>query len=158
VPDSIAARELWPKQRRDAAFFAREHIRVLAGGKLRQEPGPWNALGSIKFDLPNRYSVYLHDTPAPELFDQNSRAFSHGCIRLEKPVDLAAYLLGWDADRVRRESKTGTEHAVKVPAPLTVHVLYWTAFVEDGELHFAPDIYQRDAELDRAMRKRPGRF
>lgn len=159
VPDSIADRELWPKQRRDAGFFTREHIQVLAEGRLRQTPGTWNALGLIKFELPNRYAVYLHDTPTPELFDRTLRTFSHGCIRVAKPVDFAAYLLpGWTRERVVAESKSGVEHAVTVPAPLTVHVLYWTAFVENGELHFAPDIYDRDPELDRAMRKKPERF
>ena len=159
VPDSIAGRELWPKQRRDRTFFAREHIVVLDNGRLRQKPGPWNALGLIKFNIPNRYSVYLHDTPARELFERSTRTFSHGCIRVEKPVDLAAYLLRWPAARVVGESQRGVERAVAVPQPLTVHVLYWTAFADDeGALHFAPDVYARDAELDRAMRKRPERF
>jgi murein L,D-transpeptidase YcbB/YkuD len=159
VPDSIADRELWPKQRRDPAFFEREHVQVMANGRLRQAPGPWNALGLIKFDLPNRYAVYLHDTPARELFDRSMRTFSHGCIRLEKPVDLAAYLLpGWTPERIVTESKTGVEHTVNVPAPLMVHVLYWTALVDQGELRFAPDIYDRDPALDRAMGKRPDRF
>ena len=163
IPDSIAEKELWPKQERDRHFFEGEHIKVRPNGRLRQTPGPWNALGFIKFELPNPYSVYLHDTPARELFAQSVRTFSHGCIRVEKPVDLASYLLGddpsWTIDRVVAESRTGIEHSIDVKRPLMVHVLYWTAFVDtDSDLHFAPDIYARDPALDQAMRKRPPKF
>ncbi|HEX9161513.1 MAG TPA: L,D-transpeptidase family protein, partial [Thermoanaerobaculia bacterium] len=162
VPDSIADRELWPEQRRDPGYFAREHIEVLAGGRLRQKPGPWNALGSIKFNIPNRYAVYLHDTPSRELFSRAVRTFSHGCMRVEKPVDLALYLLrdnpGWTKERIIEQSKTGVERAIDLRSPLTVHVLYWTAYVDGGEVHFAPDIYARDPALDAAMRKRAPRF
>lgn len=147
---------MWPKQRGNPSYFAGEHIEVLAGGRLRQKPGPWNALGFIKFNLPNRYNVYLHDTPARSLFERSVRTFSHGCMRIQKPVDLAHYLLGpgWSIDRVVAESQTGVEHAVRVKNPLPVHVLYWTVYVEDGELRFAPDVYYRDTVLDEAMRRR----
>jgi murein L,D-transpeptidase YcbB/YkuD len=163
IPDSIAEKELWPKQTLDRHFFKREHIQVRPNGRLRQTPGPWNALGFIKFELPNPYFVYLHDTPSRDLFAQSVRTFSHGCIRVEKPVDLAHYLLGddplWTIDRVVAESRTGIEHTVDVKRPLMVHVLYWTAYVDtDGDLHFAPDIYARDPVLDQAMRKRPPKF
>jgi L,D-transpeptidase YcbB len=158
VPESIAVKELWPKQRRDGTYFAREHIEVLSGGGLRQKPGPWNALGLIKFNLPNRYTVYLHDTPTRGLFSRTVRTFSHGCMRIEKPVELAAYLLRdddeWTVAAIAAQSKRGAEHAVKVKNPLPVHVLYWTAYVsEDGTLHFAPDVYGRDSALDVAMRR-----
>ncbi|HEX7420665.1 MAG TPA: L,D-transpeptidase family protein [Thermoanaerobaculia bacterium] len=163
VPESIAAKEMWPKQRLDPAFFMREHIEVLASGRLRQKPGPWNSLGLLKFNLPNPYAVYLHDTPARELFGRSVRTFSHGCMRIEKPVDLAAYLLrespGWTVERIVAESQKGVEHTVAVRSPLPVHILYWTAFVDEaGELHFAPDVYDRDDVLDRAMRKPAPRF
>jgi len=149
VPESIAAKELRPK---GPQYLQREHIEVLSKGRLRQTPGPWNSLGLLKFNLPNRYSVYLHDTPARDLFGRSSRAFSHGCMRIEKPVDLAQYLLPhWTRDEIVTASRRGTEHAVEVKNPLPVHVLYWTAFVgEDDELHFAPDVYGRDAALERA--------
>lgn len=163
VPDSIAYKELWPKQNADSSYFEREHIEVLSGGRLRQKPGPWNALGFIKFNLPNRYTVYLHDTPSRELFSRAVRTFSHGCMRIEKPADLAAYLLrdvpGWTRERVVAESQTGMEHALRLRTPVMVHVLYWTAFVNGGgELHFAPDVYSRDDALDQAMRRKPERF
>ena len=159
VPDSIAAKEIRPKARRDRGYLRREHIEVVAGGKLRQRPGPWNALGLIKFNMPNRYDVYLHDTPAKSLFGETLRAFSHGCMRVEKPVDFAVYLLGWPRDRVVAESMRGSEKRVDVASPLPVHVLYWTAFIgDDGDLHFAPDVYHRDELLDRAMRTPPPRL
>jgi Uncharacterized protein conserved in bacteria len=160
VPQSIASRELWPKEHRRPGFLRSEHIEVLGGGRLRQAPGPWNALGLIKFNLPNRYDVYLHDTPAKTLFQSNSRAFSHGCMRVEKPVDLAAWLLRdrpeWTRQRIVEQSERRIEQRVAVKAPLAIHVLYWTAFVGDGdELYFAPDIYGRDGPLDEAMRAHP---
>lgn len=163
VPDSIAYKELWPKERRTPGYLASEHIEVIRGGRLRQTPGPWNSLGLIKFNIPNQYGVYLHDTPAKSLFEASTRAFSHGCMRIEKPVELAEWLLRnrpeWPRDRIVQESQRGIEKTVPVTKPLPVHVLYWTAFVdESGELHFAPDIYNRDGRLDAAMRQRPSRF
>lgn len=163
VPDSIAEKELWPKEHRTPGYLAREHIEVLRGGKLRQTPGPWNSLGLIKFNIPNKYDVYLHDTPAKSLFEASARAFSHGCMRIEKPVDLAEWLLRdrpeWPRDRIVQESERGIETTIPVTKPLPVHVLYWTAFIdESGELHFAPDVYHRDGRLDAAMRQAPSRF
>jgi murein L,D-transpeptidase YcbB/YkuD len=163
VPNSIATKELWPRERRTPGYLEREHIKVLPGGRLRQTPGPWNSLGLIKFNIPNRYDVYLHDTPARQLFALSNRAFSHGCMRIEKPVELAAWLLRdrpeWTRDRIVQESQRGIETSIDVTKPLAVHVLYWTAFVDDaGELHFAPDIYHRDPRLDAAMRRPPSRF
>ena len=163
VPDSIAAKELWPKEHRTPGYLAGEHIEVLRDGKLRQTPGPWNSLGLIKFNIPNRYGVYLHDTPAKTLFEASTRTFSHGCMRIEKPVELAEWLLRdrpeWPRERIVQESQRGIQKTVPVKKPLPVHVLYWTAFVDEaGALHFAPDIYQRDGRLDAAMRKAPSRF
>jgi murein L,D-transpeptidase YcbB/YkuD len=163
VPNSIATKELWPKQRRTPGFLRREHIEVLPGGRLRQTPGPWNSLGLIKFNIPNRYGVYLHDTPARHLFEESARAFSHGCMRIEKPVELAAWLLGdrpeWTRDRIVQESQRGIPTTIELKRPLAVHILYWTAFVDGaGELHFSRDIYHRDPRLDAAMRRRPSQF
>ncbi len=162
VPESIAHKELWPKQRSDRSYFRRNHFEVV-NGQLRQTPGAWNALGFIKFNLPNPYTVYLHDTPSRQLFSRAVLTFSHGCMRIEKPVDFAEYVLrdvpGWTRDRIIAESEKGKEHAIDVKSPLMVHVLYWTAFVNDrGEVHFAPDVYGRDPALDEAMRKRPESF
>ncbi|HXH37341.1 MAG TPA: L,D-transpeptidase family protein [Thermoanaerobaculia bacterium] len=160
VPESIARKELWPKERRQRGYLRREHIEVLSNGRLRQTPGPWNSLGLIKFNLPNPYDVYLHDTPAKDLFGASVRAFSHGCMRVENAPDLAAWLLRdrpeWPRERIVAESERGVQQIIAVRAPVAIHVLYWTAFIDDaGELHFAPDIYDRDGPLDAAMRARP---
>lgn len=144
VPPGIAAKELWPKQERDPSYFAREHIRVTAHG-LRQDPGPWCALGRIKFDMPNPYNVYLHDTPAKSLFRADVRAFSHGCIRLEKPADLAVALTGWPAVQIQAGIGEGHEVTIPLEDPVPVYVVYWTAFVaEDGHVEFRRDVYHRD--------------
>ena len=163
VPDSIADKELWPKERRLPGYLAHEHIEVLKNGHLRQKPGSWSSLGLIKFDIPNRYGVYLHDTPAKSLFDAHARAFSHGCMRVEKPVDLAAWLLRdrpeWTREHIVEVSQGGTERAIAVRKPLPVHVLYWTVYLDEGgEVHFAPDVYGRDPRLDAALHRPPAHF
>ena len=148
VPDSIATKELWPKQRRDGSYFAREHM-VVVDGRIRQRPGPWNALGRLKFNMPNRYNVYLHDTPAKALFERPFRAFSHGCIRLERPLELARHLLRDPAFTIEGEERT---IALPLPAPMPVYVLYWTAWVgDDGHMEFHRDHYERDEALGAAL-------
>ncbi len=128
--------------------------------RLRQDPGPANALGDVKFMFPNTWNVYLHDTPARELFGSTERAFSSGCIRVDRPLELAAWLLrelpGWDADRIRRTVDARTETTVTLPAPVPVHLQYLTAFVDDeGLLHFRRDLYERDAAVLAALRSDP---
>jgi len=156
VPDSIASGELWPKQRRDRSYFAREHIRVLPGGRLRQDPGPWCALGRIKLEMPNRYNVYLHDTPARSLFATDLRAFSHGCIRMEKPVDMAAALTGRSAGEIENLIAAERQVTITLEQKIPVYVLYWTAFVgDDGEAEFRRDVYGQDAAMEAARTARP---
>lgn len=115
----------------------------------RQRPGPANALGRIKFMFPNEFNVYLHDTPDRSLFAREERLFSHGCIRVEDPLGLAALLLdGWDEERLRRAIAAGETRTLELARPLPVLVLYWTAATDlHGEVHFYRDIYQRDAAL-----------
>jgi murein L,D-transpeptidase YcbB/YkuD len=156
VPDSIAIKELWPKQRSDPSYFGREHM-VVSDGRIRQRPGPWNALGRLKFNLPNRYNVYLHDTPARSLFERPFRAFSHGCIRLERPMDLALYLLRdqpkWNAAAIERAIEAGAERSIPLTESEPVYILYWTAWVgDDGHMEFHRDHYERDAALAAALR------
>lgn len=124
--------------------------------QLRQDPGPRNALGRVKFMLPNPYHVYLHDTPARELFAKTERTFSSGCIRFENPMELAEYLLRddlqWSRQKIVTSSKIGTEQVVHLPARIPVHLLYWTAWAnEDEVIHFRKDIYDRDKVLDKAL-------
>lgn len=145
VPDGIAAKELWPKQRANPGYFAREHLRVVAGGRLRQDPGPWCALGRVKFDMPNRYNVYLHDTPARTLFARDLRAFSHGCMRVELPVELAVELTHRTHAEIEALIEEGHEKVLALDEPVPVHVVYWTAFVaDDGHVEFRRDVYERD--------------
>ena len=127
--------------------------------RFRQRPGPLNALGRIKFMLPNKFDVYLHDTPAKRLFSENVRTFSHGCTRIEKPVELAEYLLrdaGWTRQKILDSITEGKEQKVRIPHPLNVNFLYLTAWVDqEGTLQFRNDIYGRDKRLDEALRRKP---
>ncbi|MDH3694579.1 MAG: L,D-transpeptidase family protein, partial [Gammaproteobacteria bacterium] len=123
---------------------------------LRQQPGPANALGLVKFMLPNPYAIYLHDTPARQLFTRSARSFSHGCIRLEKPFVLAKYLLRnlpeWDEERRTLVAASGVETKVQLPKPIPVHLMYLTAWADsNGTVHFRDDVYERDVELARIL-------
>ena len=124
--------------------------------EIRQKPGPKNALGKIKFLFPNSYDIYFHDTPAKSLFKKNKRAFSHGCIRLSNPVQLAQYLLkdqpGWDLSKIQEAMNSEEEKFVTLKKPVPVLITYYTAWVdEQGILNFREDIYDHDLELSRKM-------
>lgn len=128
--------------------------------RLRQDPGPANALGAVKFMFPNKHNVYLHDTPSRELFDRASRSFSSGCIRVEDPLDLALYLLAdqpdWTRSRMDSIIATGREHTVRLREPVPVHLLYWTSWADaEGAIHFRDDIYGRDDAVRRALHAPP---
>jgi murein L,D-transpeptidase YcbB/YkuD len=183
VPPSIARKELVPRLRRSggAAYWAREGFEfvggggapyptldaarldaVLAGGmRIRQRPGPRNALGDIKFVFPNRESIYLHHTPATALFERARRDFSHGCIRVEQPVALALFALqglpGWDEARVRRAMESDPPSTVALAQPVPVLIAYGTALVKAGRVHFFEDLYGHDRALDEALRRRAAR-
>jgi murein L,D-transpeptidase YcbB/YkuD len=135
----------------------------LRSGKLlvRQRPGPSNSLGLIKFIFPNDYNVYLHSTPAQSLFSQSRRDFSHGCIRLEKPAELAAWLLQnqpkWTLDAVNAAMQSGPDNQqVNLTPPVPVVIIYLTAVVEEnGEVYFFNDIYGHDQRLNAVLAKGP---
>ena len=173
IPRSIIVNEMIPRLRREPDYLARRNIRVYGswapgaaelepgeidwnrsaarGYKLRQDPGPNNALGRLKFQFDNPYRVYLHDTPAKHLFDRPSRAFSHGCLRLENPARLAALLLrgdpDWSPDALDRAIAGGRTRTIPLRSPVALHVIYRTAWVDDaGRVHFRRDIYGRDPE------------
>ena len=114
---------------------------------MRQRPGPKNALGFVKFLFPNDYNIYLHDTPNHELFNKDVRAFSHGCIRVEKPSELAQWVLGWSADRVDAAMHGANNHEVDLPHKVPVYIVYFTTFVDEGQLYFGNDLYDRDSKL-----------
>jgi murein L,D-transpeptidase YcbB/YkuD len=106
--------------------------------------------------LPNQFNVYIHDTPSRDLFARSSRSFSSGCIRIEKPIELAVKVLSenpkWTREEILLAILSGQEHTVALPKSIPVHVLYWTAWVApDGIIHFRSDIYKRDAKLHAAM-------
>jgi murein L,D-transpeptidase YcbB/YkuD len=122
----------------------------LKGYSFRQRPGSGNALGHVKFLFPNAHNVYLHDTPADNLFGKPTRAFSHGCVRVEEPEQLAKYVLRgygeWDEPSIFSAMHSGVEKHVKLEEKIPVHIVYFTAWVdENGGLHFQPDIYGYDS-------------
>jgi L,D-transpeptidase YcbB len=168
VPPNIAARELVPILRANPGYLAQNNMRLSNGShdvdprsvdwsqvstknfpyRLRQEPGPKNPLGTIKFMFPNRFQVYLHDTPSRTLFTKPERAFSHGCIRVEKPMDLAEYALRGVLSRERIAAGLGrrTSRTVPLAEPLPTYLVYRTVLVkDDGTIQFRPDIYGYDA-------------
>jgi murein L,D-transpeptidase YcbB/YkuD len=153
VPEKIAEQELWPKQEADPTYFERNDYEVVRiGGRtiVRQRPGDRNALGHVKFMFPNDLNIYLHDTPERTLFSRDVRAFSHGCIRVEKPAELAKFVLsrneGWDEARIAAAMK-GKNQRVQLAEKVPIYIIYLTTFMRDSKLHFGNDIYDRDNEL-----------
>jgi murein L,D-transpeptidase YcbB/YkuD len=149
VPPRIARLELWPKIHQDPGYLAR-HDMHLVNGQIRQDPGPKNPLGVVKFLFPNSYDVYMHDTNSPSLFGRVDRHLSHGCIRIPNARDLAVYLLQadptWTADRVAEAIASGRNLRVDLPRPIVIHLIYDTAWVDpDGTVEFRDDIYKQDA-------------
>lgn len=163
IPKGIAEEEILPKLASDPSYLARNNMEWVGEGanqRLRQAPGPDNPLGQIKFMFPNEHDVYLHDTPADHLFAKEDRDFSHGCIRLERPVQLGEYLLrndpDWRGGRLREVIVSGEHRTVKLPKKLPVHILYFTAWVEDnGVVHFRKDVYGHDQRLAAALAEEP---
>jgi murein L,D-transpeptidase YcbB/YkuD len=172
IPDSIAEGETAPAMAKNPQYLASHHIDILRRGSsgespvdpasinwddpsatkdlaFRQRPGADNALGHVKFLFPNPYNVYLHDTPADDLFARPGRAFSHGCIRVEEPETLAKYVLRdypeWPEDKIFAAMNAGVEKQVALKEKIPVHIVYFTAWVDDKDgLHFQPDIYGYD--------------
>ena len=142
-----------------------ENIELLAQGalRLRQKPGPHNALGLVKFIFPNRHNVYLHDTPAQSLFKLSRRAFSHGCIRVSEPLDLLAHVMrddpDWTPERIEAALKTGKTMRIPLKKTIRVYIIYGTAMTtEAGPTLFFDDIYHHDARLQAALGKRSARL
>ncbi len=154
VPASIAAKELLPHERRDPGYLARNDF-VFVNGALRQRPGPLNALGRLKFDFPSPFGVYLHDTPARAAFALTDRWRSHGCVRLERPLELAAALLGpqgWTGERIDAAIEAGDTSRAAIATPIPLYVLYWTVVIApDGAPEFRRDAYGWDAKLTQAL-------
>jgi murein L,D-transpeptidase YcbB/YkuD len=158
VPKDIARRELFPKERHDHHYFAREGFRVRRG-HLVQEPGPKNALGRIKFDFDNAFSVYLHDTPDKGAFFLKRRSVSHGCVRLQQPVELAKLLLTgsprWTPEKIDQALSNTDTIKADLRTPMTVMLLYWTAYPEGDGVAFRKDVYHWDSKLAELLDHRP---
>lgn len=182
VPRSIAVEEILPLIKQSPEYLNWEDMKVLSGSgaktrivppwtidwenmtarefnyHLRQDPGPRNPLGRIKFYFPNPYDVYLHDTPYLHLFEQKKRNFSHGCIRVENPVELAVVLLGGNSIETRKQLlsaiETGKRKQFQLRQPVSIRVFYFTTWAEaDGTVHFRKDIYNHDLPLQKALEK-----
>lgn len=168
VPTSIASKEILPKASADAGYLKREGLvarRVAAPSdseksatvlRLRQAPGPRNPLGRVKFEMPNPFGVYLHDTPSRRGFARSSRALSHGCIRLRDPLALADALLagtdGWSEERRAKILSTWQTNSIALASPVPVYVQYETAWIDELDAaHFRPDVYERDQTLRQQM-------
>ena len=158
TPD-IQSKEIGPKVAADPGYLARNEMEYYKDGgatRIRQRPGGKNSLGLVKFLFPNSFNIYLHDTPAKELFNKTDRAASHGCIRLEKPAELAQWVLGWDTGRVQQAMNAGADNnAVRVPQKLPVYIVYFTTYIRDGQLFFGDDVYNRDASLEHKVAVAP---
>ncbi len=175
IPPGILRKETLPAIRRDPSYLSRNNMSVVTTSgtivdpatidwaattkgfpyMIRQEPGTGNALGQVKFIFPNKYMVYLHDTPSKGLFARAERAFSHGCIRTQNPFDLAVHLFddqGWDRDRIDQVIASRKTTRVNLDRPVTVMLLYWTADVDEhGTVSFYKDVYSRDARIIRGL-------
>jgi L,D-transpeptidase YcbB len=169
VPASIANKEFLPKLKQNPGALQAQNIRMFADQsevdpwsidwaslnrmpyQLRQDPGPTNALGRIKFMFPNKHSIYIHDTPSKNLFERDARFFSYGCMRVQYPEALAEVLLGdqgWTIDRIRAQIDSGQKKVVNLKTKVPVHITYLTAWVnKDGTVHFRNDVYDRDPQL-----------
>ncbi|MAK80802.1 MAG: murein L,D-transpeptidase [Phenylobacterium sp.] len=155
VPASIANGEILPRAARDPGYLARNNF-IFRDGRLQQQPGPTNSLGQVKLDMPSPFGVYLHDTPGRAAFERLARTLSHGCMRLEKPRELAALLLasqGWTREAVDAAILQGETQRVDLARPVPVFVVYNTALVDADGLHLLPDPYGWDAQLIAALER-----
>jgi L,D-transpeptidase YcbB len=171
VPPSIIAKEYLPKLRRDPGYLDRIGFKVVNqrgkvvssrsvrwasyGSKvpfgIQQPPGAKNALGEVKFLFPNSHNIYMHDTPSRELFEEEARAFSHGCVRVQNPREFAAVLLGWEAKEIEDNIATPKSETVRLKEKIPVHLAYFTAWPdENGNMRYFEDIYGRDRAMEDA--------
>lgn len=186
IPPSIARNEMLPKLKKNPRYLVANHMRLFSSWgadakeldsttidwhrvgpkamnryKLRQDPGRQNALGTVKFVFPNTYNVYLHDTPSHALFSRSQRTFSHGCIRVSQPAELASALLGgeptgWGIKRVKEVIDSQKRTVVRLEKPIPVHIVYRTVwFDHEGNVRFNEDIYGRDKLLEQALFQEP---
>jgi murein L,D-transpeptidase YcbB/YkuD len=176
VPASILKDEVIPELDKDPDYLARKNMEVVRAGvpvdegedlsfeddptlRVRQKPGAGNALGHVKFLFPNEFDVYLHDTPLDTLFVRRARGFSHGCVRIEKPFELAQWVLKdrpeWTPEKIDAAMNSGTERHVALKRKVPVYILYRTVWVDDdGSVRFANDLYGHDKRQLRLLASR----
>jgi murein L,D-transpeptidase YcbB/YkuD len=153
IPRSIVQKEILPKLAADPGYLSQHHMRWRSGGSIQQEAGPYSALGRLKFEMTDRYDVYLHDTPLKSLFLSAERMMSHGCVRVENPRALAQLLLNQSAETIDKGIALGYTNRRALPTPLPVFIIYQTAYVEaDGTIQFRSDPYERDDEIWQHLR------
>lgn len=161
VPHSIVKNEIYPAMKRSSTYLTRNNMEVTGHYNdslpiVRQKPGAGNALGQVKFIFPNSYNIYFHDTPSKSLFGRSKRAFSHGCIRLEKPFELAKYLLRnnpfWPKTDIRNAMNSNAEKWVSLSDPLPVFITYFTCWADDnGAVYFRDDVYGHDIKMEKHL-------
>ena len=179
VPYSIASKEILPKLKKDPNYLQNRNMTLLRGQEvvnpttvdfskysqnsfpftIRQEPGPNNAVGLVKFIFPNKYAVYLHDTPSKSYFEKSDRAFSHGCVRVKDPLILAEQLLGdkgYDSEKIASVIKTKKLQNVNLSKPMPVMLMYWTCYEndKDGRIYFYKDVYGLDKKILSELKKK----
>jgi L,D-transpeptidase YcbB len=155
IPADITANEIMPHVRDDPDYLDKHDLILLPNGILQQKAGPYSALGTLMFDMNNKFDVYLHDTPSKEYFNRDDRHISHGCIRIENPRELAALVMQQPRVAIDEAIATGNTTRTPVPKPVPVFVVYETAFADgDGKLQFRPDAYGRDAEIWQSLAPR----
>ena len=178
VPYSIATAEILPRLKRNAGYLSSKNMELFSGGKkinpynvnwakvsrsnfrytVRQKPSKTNALGEVKFLFPNAYNVYVHDTPSKSLFANYERAYSHGCVRLEKPMELAEYLLRenpkWTAEKLDKQLKKRKNKRIILDEPMPIYIIYLTAVSDaNGDIIYGNDIYNHDLPLMKVFYK-----
>lgn len=156
IPYGIAQKEIMPLVESDPYYLEKHHMTIRDNGSILQEAGPYSALGRLKFEMPNRFDVYLHDTPQRSYFALANRRLSHGCVRVQNPRTLASLLLGVPEDDITKGINTGNTYRHILAQPVPVFIVYQTAFVDaGGTLQFRPDVYQRDNEIAQHLVVRP---
>jgi len=159
VPESILKKEILPAIKRNPNYLRKHHMEWHDGG-VRQLPGSDNALGGVKFLFPNSHNIYLHDTPTKSLFEEDKRAFSHGCIRLDEPIKLAKYLLKnddkWNDQKIEEAMNAGIEKYVLLKKTIPVYITYLTCWLDTkGVLQFRDDVYELNEKLLKMILEKP---
>jgi murein L,D-transpeptidase YcbB/YkuD len=148
IPQDIVQKEILPKVAKDPSYLDKNNMEADDKGNYRQRPGKGNSLGGVKFLFPNHFNVYLHDTPSQSLFERIERDFSHGCVRLDEPMQLAQYVLRdqpeWTTEKIKAAMDAGVERQVAMKQPLPIYLVYFTAWEDNGVLQTVPDVYGID--------------